>query len=252
MSQTAPLPKLRSALADAIKERDQLRIVLADACDAMGLKPENVDSSGASEFAMLISEGVRAREDRAARSAKLETAREALRRVHHIACGGEQLEDEDAVDDTGALAWIYRFTGETLAALDFGELPITRDIRQRKVAEWCAAAFGSSHAASVPQRGIRLLEEAIEVAQSAGCAVEMCHRLVDHVFSREAGSLHQELGGVGMTLLALAEAAGLRADEEESRELARVLARPLEHFAARNKAKNDAGFNVEASEQEKR
>jgi len=116
--------------------------------------------------------------------------------------------------------------------------------RQRRVAAWCANAFGADHAASIPQRGIRLLEEAIEAAQSAGCKPDMCHRLIDHVFSKEPGKMHQELGGVGITLLALAEASGLDADAEEKREMDRVLAKPLSHFAARNAAKNAAGFNV--------
>ncbi len=120
----------------------------------------------------------------------------------------------------------------------------TRDERQKRVADWCAAAFGSDHAASVPQRGIRLAEEAIEAAQAAQCDIAMIHKLVDHVYSKPSGKLSQELGGVGITLLALAQASGLSADQEERIELERVIAKPLSHFAARNKAKNDAGFNV--------
>lgn len=120
-----------------------------------------------------------------------------------------------------------------------------RNRRQTQVGAWCAAAFGRDHAASIPQRGVRLAEEAIEAAQAAGCDREMIHKLVDYVFDRPAGELSQELGGVGVTALALAEAANLSADGCECAEIARVLAKPLEHFAARNKAKNDAGFNVE-------
>ena len=70
----------------------------------------------------------------------------------------------------------------------------------------------------------------------------MAHRLVDYVFSRPVGVLHQELGGVGVCILALAAAAGLSADEEERREVERVLAKPLDHFRQRNAAKNAAGF----------
>jgi hypothetical protein len=120
----------------------------------------------------------------------------------------------------------------------------TRDSRQRKTAQWCAAAFGADHAASITQRGIRLAEEAIEAAQAAGCDPAMVHKLVDHVYSKPPGNLAQEIGGIGVTVLALAEAAGLSADSEEACEVSRVLSKPLSHFAARNKAKNDAGFNV--------
>lgn len=119
-----------------------------------------------------------------------------------------------------------------------------RDDRQATVARWCAAAFGTDHASSLSQRGVRLLEEAIEAYQAAGGSPEMAHRLVDFIFARPAGALPQELGGIGVTLLALAHAAGLSADQEEAREVARVLAKPLAHFKARNEAKNAAGFNT--------
>lgn len=121
-----------------------------------------------------------------------------------------------------------------------------RDDRQRDVHHWCAAAFGRDHAASVPQRAVRLLEETIEAYQASGGDPEMAHKLIDFVFARPVGQLGQELGGVGLTVLALAEAAGLSADEEELREFKRVLSKPLKWFHARNQVKNDAGFEVKA------
>lgn len=123
-----------------------------------------------------------------------------------------------------------------------GALP--RSERQGEAAAWCRAAFGDEHASSLPQRGIRFLEEAIELAQAAGCDLAMCHKLLDFVFSRPVGDLRQEMGGVGLTLLCLASAAGDDADQAEVNELARVISKPLADFAKRNKAKNDAGFNV--------
>ena len=122
----------------------------------------------------------------------------------------------------------------------------TRDHRQTQVADWCVAAFGRDQAVSIAQRGIRLVEEAIEAAQASGCGREMVHKLVDYVYSRPIGELHQELGGVGVGALALAAAAGLCADECEATEVARIISKPLEHFAARNEAKNAAGFLVPA------
>lgn len=121
---------------------------------------------------------------------------------------------------------------------------MTRDERQVLVSEWCAAAFGAAHASSVSQRGVRLLEEAIEAYQATGCDAEMAHRLVDHVFSREVGRLSQEVGGIGVTLLALAQAVGVSAEQEERTEFERIQGKPLAHFTARNAAKNAAGFNV--------
>ncbi len=110
-----------------------------------------------------------------------------------------------------------------------------RDQRQAAVYTWAQAAFGTEQATSLPQRGLRLLEEAIEAYQAAGGAAEPAHR-------RPAGSMKQELGGVGVTVLALAAAAGLSADEAEIEEVDRVLSKPIEHFRKRNEVKNQAGF----------
>ncbi len=119
-----------------------------------------------------------------------------------------------------------------------------RDDRQAAVSAWCAAAFGAEHASSIPQRGVRLLEEATEAYQSAGGTAEMAHRLIDHVFAQPIDPLARELGGIGLTLLALAQAAGLSAEAEEIREFDRVLSKPLSHFNARNEHKNALGFNI--------
>jgi hypothetical protein len=122
----------------------------------------------------------------------------------------------------------------------------TRNERQKRVAEWCAAAFGAEHQSSVPQRGLRFLEEAIEAYQALGGDLPQAHKLLDYVFAKEPGELSQELGGVGITVLALAAAAGISADAVEAAELARVLSKPLAWFRARNKVKNDAGFDATA------
>jgi len=128
-----------------------------------------------------------------------------------------------------------------------------RDVRQKEVSEWCAAAFGAEHASSVPQRGLRMLEEAIEAYQSATLGLpaeemrDKAHALVDYVFGRVSGNLAQECGGVGLTLLALCQAAGISAEAEELREIARVKSKPLEHFSKRNQQKNEAGFVVAAA-----
>lgn len=118
-----------------------------------------------------------------------------------------------------------------------------RDLRQKTLADWCRECFGPDQL-SVPQRGVRLLEEAIEAYQSAGGTIDMAHRLVSYVFAEPPGKLDQELGGLAVTLLALAEAAGLSAEDEEVREIGRILSLPPEHFRARNQRKNDAGFEV--------
>jgi hypothetical protein len=131
-----------------------------------------------------------------------------------------------------------------IEALRQAQVPSDRDDRQKAIVDWGVAAFGIEHMTSLPQRALRFLEEAIEAYQAAGADAAMAHKLVDFVFSRPPGEIGQELGGCGVTLLALANAAGLSADSEEAREVARVLAKPPSHFAERNRQKNDAGVDV--------
>jgi NTP pyrophosphatase (non-canonical NTP hydrolase) len=120
----------------------------------------------------------------------------------------------------------------------------SRDARQKIVADWCVASFGEGAASSLPQRCVRLLEECIEAYQAGGGDPAMAHKLIDFVFGRPVGELAQEIGGVGLVLLSLANAAGVSADAEEKREVKRVLAKPSSHWAARNANKNAAGFDT--------
>lgn len=126
---------------------------------------------------------------------------------------------------------------------------MNRDSRQDGVHAWCVSAFGKEHSENVEQRALRLVEEAIEAAQACGCDLAMLHKLVDYVYSRPVGKIEQELGGVGLTTLALAAAAGLSADDLEAREFRRVLATPLQTFSERNKQKNEAGFQANSAKE---
>lgn len=119
---------------------------------------------------------------------------------------------------------------------------IPRLTRQSMIGKWAREAFGDFEATHLPQRGLRLLEEAVEAYQACGGTKEMAHKLVDYVFGRPVGELSQELGGVSVTLLALAAAAGFDVDFFESKEVDRVLSKPLEFWMERNAKKNDAGL----------
>lgn len=127
-----------------------------------------------------------------------------------------------------------------------------RDQRQSIVADWCARAFGIEHATNKAQRAIRAREEAEELYQAAmheagfppDEARALAHRQTDHVHDRPAGTVAQELGGVGVTILALAQTFDLSADACEEAEIRRVLSKPLAHFARRNAEKNAAGFDL--------
>jgi hypothetical protein len=122
--------------------------------------------------------------------------------------------------------------------------PSERRMRQKNAYKWVTQTFGSDHANNLPQRALRFLEEAIELYQAVGASKNQAHKLIDYIFAKPAGVIEQELGGAGLTLLALAAAAGLDADSCEQQEFVRVLSKPAETWAKRNQQKNEAGFDA--------
>lgn len=115
-----------------------------------------------------------------------------------------------------------------------------RNRRQEQVAQWVERTFGAP-ALDVSERIARLLEEAIELAQAEGFPPALAHALVDHVYEKRPGEPLQEVGGLGVTILAYCAAVGFSADAAEEKEVARVLAIPPEYFRARQNVKADAG-----------
>lgn len=179
-----------------------------------------------------------------ARIAELESERDALARAQPVWSHAEAISQRDALVtltvEQAAQIRELKAECDRLASLIPG--PGIRDGRQSNIHSWAKAAFGEREATSLPQRGLRLLEEATEAAQATGVDEYKAHDLVAYVFSRPVGQLNQELGGTAVCVLALAAAAGLSADDEEAREVYRVLSKPIKHFTKRNQAKNDAGF----------
>lgn len=115
------------------------------------------------------------------------------------------------------------------------------DDRQATATRWSRETFGDEVTRDRKERVLRVLEEAIELAQAEGVTSEEAHRLVDYVLARPPGKAAQELGGVRLTLLIYASAAGFSADTAELAELERVLAKDPEVFRQRNREKRDAG-----------
>lgn len=133
-------------------------------------------------------------------------------------------------------------TRETL----WGELSLSPDIRMRESAErldrvlgrpvdaaegvtfqsrvrpWMHETFGPTVASDTLERSDRFLEEALELVQAAGYTRQRAVALVAYVFGRAPGELHQEIGGVMVTLaaLSLAHKDDMHAAGED--ELARV------------------------------
>jgi NTP pyrophosphatase (non-canonical NTP hydrolase) len=115
---------------------------------------------------------------------------------------------------------------------------------QEVVGKWCNRCFGSTVFKSLKERSSRSLEEAIELGQAAGVEAEYIHKLVDYVYARPKGEVEQELAGLGVTLLAFAEAAGLDLEQLVRREISRILHKHPDHFRERHQAKADIGISL--------
>lgn len=118
---------------------------------------------------------------------------------------------------------------------------------QEILTKWAEDCFGSDQVNSPAIRGLRLAEESIEFSQSVDVPAEKLHALIDYVYSRPKGTPAQELGGVAVTALVAASSIGAQFDDCLQAETQRVLAKPREHFAARNQQKVDLGFTAAAS-----
>ncbi len=92
---------------------------------------------------------------------------------------------------------------------------------QERVAQWMAACFTPAITADRGERNHRFLEESLELVQSLGCTASEAHQLVDYVFGRPVGEPSQELGGVMVTIAALANASAMMIDIAADAELAR-------------------------------
>ena len=92
---------------------------------------------------------------------------------------------------------------------------------QERIARRMPTAF-DNHTISDPQeRGMRITEQALELAQSVGMTHAQAHRIAADVFTRPAGETTQEVGGVMVCLAALCNATQIDMDDAAYREIAR-------------------------------
>jgi hypothetical protein len=119
---------------------------------------------------------------------------------------------------------------------------------QQIIGEWVVRCFGSASFKSVSERARRVLEEAIELAQASGVPLNDALYLTRYVYNRPVGEIPQELAGLSLTMLALAESHGLDLDEIQKAEIDRVLSLPVEHFKKRLAVKVAAGVAIGPSD----
>lgn len=93
---------------------------------------------------------------------------------------------------------------------------------QMAVQKWAVECFGQKHCDDRQERSWRFLEEALELAQAVGCTWGEAHNLVDYVFNRDKGDIHQEVGGVMTTLAVLCSAVHIDMIEAGYDELSRI------------------------------
>lgn len=94
---------------------------------------------------------------------------------------------------------------------------------QDAVRRWCYECFGVAITHNQLERIDRFVEEALELGQTFdGFTAARAHALVDYVFSRQVGERQQEIGGVAVTLAALATASDLIISTCANRELKRI------------------------------
>lgn len=124
----------------------------------------------------------------------------------------------------------------------FSKAPGRWDVRLgRRVDHWVRSRFGDSVAENLCERTARLLEEAAELAQACGLPENVGRSILDRVFANEPDDPDRELGGVLVTTIAYAEAAGVDLEELALRELERIERVPVQETLERHAAKREAG-----------
>ena len=127
---------------------------------------------------------------------------------------------EDAIRNARELVAV---ADEYLAWRDLqGGTPGTPPNNQQQVAAWIRIALGEESAANGPERSLRLVEEAVELAQALGVGADEIHRLVDYVFKRPDGNAEREIAGCQVTLYGVASAIGVDVEHAFAEELVRI------------------------------
>lgn len=124
----------------------------------------------------------------------------------------------------------------------------TYGVDQAVIELWVRSRFGDKVFEDREERGLRVFEEAAELLQSIGSSKgsgdlrERAHALVDRVFDRPIGEVNQEIGGLGVTLLALCARVGVRLDSLVDTEIARIHEADSEQFRRKQTDKADLGL----------
>lgn len=118
-----------------------------------------------------------------------------------------------------------------------------RTERQRAIMAWIQETFGALVDVRSPrERGMRFLEEALELCQAVGLTQGDVYNMSRYVYGRPAGNVPQEIGGVTVTLYALGEVCGVPVVQAETDEFERVLTIRRDVFQKRHIDKMERGI----------
>ena len=113
--------------------------------------------------------------------------------------------------------------------------------RPSRFLEWAHKTFGDI-ALDPKERGMRFLEEAVELSHALGIEAATATAIVDRVYSRPAGGVPREVGQSMATLELLAKAIKIDANREADEEFFRVQRIPADEWAKRHAAKIALGI----------
>jgi hypothetical protein len=124
------------------------------------------------------------------------------------------------------IIWFLESTPNVAVCLErlAEELPDLQEYQKQSLA-WAEKCFGPVSPYDTEERRNRMLEEALELFQASGGSVGEANDLTNYVFGRPAGDVHQEAGGVGLTLSLLCTAHGVNLSKALCTELRRVEAK---------------------------
>ena len=111
-----------------------------------------------------------------------------------------------------------------------------------RILEWTIKTFGAAGPITAKERALRLLEEAVELAQSEGVSRDVVSRIADRAFGRPPGMPLGEAAQVALTLWGYCEHHGWKPADLAQLELRRVETISAEDWTARNNSKKIAGI----------
>lgn len=120
------------------------------------------------------------------------------------------------------------------------------DERPARALKWATETFGDV-AANVAERGMRFLEESIELAHAMNMPKDTAEQILNRVYGRPEGNIAMEVGQAQLTLECLAERLGLCAAAESEKEFERVQALPSNYLRSRHAMKQDLGITGDAA-----